>query len=558
MEVLKNNKSKIKHEIITKPFFGSLKNAELSLKKVSHKAIDYDEFLFILEKSYTKFINKIELVRFYDFIWTFNNKYEPGFNFKIAIIHTVPDAKFRDRLFAERDTITMHTGWYPYVMGSRANINTTLHRYYSSINYIPTNKIEPLRLGKPISLVDVSNNKNVNAILLRCTYGSILFDTGFGVDLMDIYDLKVICISHFHKDHCGGLYELLKNNNIPVLMAETTLEYILASSDVTNDDKLHLVKNVVVLEKITNGKIFREYFDFFPVFHCPGSVGFVYKGYNGYSIYYLGDVCLKNGFMQFQNIIDQMIIEDKRNKKYVIMDAALVGKNNFTVDSNDIPIVLIQDIVDLVRKRNIVFISNNIETLMYSYILFFIKSNIKNQNSIKLAINNDLYNIIKTLWGSVILQHRGTTTDAFVKSVLQGGRCNFVESQRVYPISALETIDCNEKIVSFVTVKEIEDYNQLLIERIKGSDVILVGYWTINTPIPETITKLQPRSVLRVSSPEWSFHSSKDDISSVINEWGDYGVSTILFHNYSKILRKFIKPFGNKANFINEMMVLEE
>lgn len=557
MEILRNNKSKIKYEIISKPFFGSLKNAELSLKKLSRKAIDYDDFLFVLEKSYSKFIDKIELVRFYDFEWTFNNKYEYGFNFKIAIIHTVPDAKFRDKLFAERDTITMNTGWYPYVMGSRANINTTLHRYYRSLNHIPANNIEPLRLGKPISLIDVSNDKSVNAILLRCTYGSILFDTGFGVDLLDNYDLKAICISHFHKDHCGGLYELLKKHDVPVLMAETTLEYILALSDVSNSDKLKLIKNVVVLERIAYGKIFRKYFDFFPVFHCPGAVGFVYKGYNGYSIYYLGDVCLKNGFMQFQNVIDQMIKEDKNNKKYLIMDAALLGKKNFTVDSNDIPIVLFQDTIDLVRKRNIVFISNSIETLMYSYILFFIKSNIKNQNSIKLAINNDLYNIIKTLWGSVILQHRGALTDAFVKSVLQGGRCNFVESQRVYPLSALDTIDCNEKMVSFVTVKEIEDY-QILIDRIKGSDVILVGHWTIKASIPENIAKLQPRSVLRVSSPEWSFHSSEEDIARAIYKWGDCGVSTILFHNYSKILRKFIAPFGSKANFINENIVLED
>lgn len=557
MHIIENIKSNIKYEIINKPFFGSLSNAELSLKKVSRKAIDCTDFINLLEKSYHKFIDKIELVQFYDFEWTFNNRYERGFNFKIAIIHTMPDAKFRDKLFAERDRITINTGWYPYIMGSRANINTTLHRYYRAINHIPANKMEPLQLGKPNSIIDVSNNKSVNAILLCCTYGSILFDTGFGVDLPDNSDLKAICISHFHKDHCGGLYELLERRDIPVLMSETTLEYILALKEVLDGDKLALIKNVVVLEKVAYGKIFRKYFDFFPVFHCPGAFGFVYKGYNGCSIYYLGDVCLKNGFMQFQKVIDQMIKEDENSKKYVIMDAALVGKNNFTVDSDDIPVVLLQDTVDLVRKRDVVFISNSIEILMYSYILFFMKSNIKNIGSIKLTINDDLYDIVKTLWASVILKHRRATIDAFVKNVLQGGRCNFVESQRVYPISALDTVDRNENIASFITVKEIDD-NQLLRDRINGADVVLVGHWTIKASIPETIAKLQPRSVLRVSSPEWSFHSSEEDISRAIYEWSDCGVNTVLFHNYSKVLRKFILPFDGKANYICEQIVLED
>lgn len=543
-----NASSKIEYKVTTKPFFGSLKNAEKALLKASRYTISHDEFLTVLEKSYSTYLNDIEFVNFYDFAWTFNDRYTRNMNFKLAMIYTAPNAKLRDKLFAERDNITLHTGWYPYVVGSRANVISALHRAFKEENGIDSCKIEPFRLGKPLSIMDVSNNPAVNAVLLECLNGSILFDTGFGVNLPSECNLKAICISHFHSDHCGGLFELLKTHSVPVLITETTLDYLLVLPNISYEDKLNLCANAVVLEQLIYGRIFRNFLDFFPVFHCPGSTGFVYKGFPGHSIYYLGDVCLKNGFFNFRTTVDRMIAEDKNDKKHIIIDAALIGKSNFTIDSDDIPVVLLQDVGEMAGKRNVIFISNSVETLLYSYILFFIKSNTKVRNSIKLSTNNDLYNVIRSLWGPVILSQKGSAIDPFVKNVLQGGRCNFAETQRLYPLSSLDSIDDWEKTASFVTMSDV-DTNIQIQSRIKSSDVILLGHWTMKASIPESIAKLHPRSVLRVSSPEWSFHTSEGDIAEAISAWEKFGVEIILFHNYSKVLRKFSKSLPN-TNYI--------
>ncbi|MDD4509827.1 MAG: MBL fold metallo-hydrolase, partial [Oscillospiraceae bacterium] len=361
-------------------------------------------------------------------------------------------------------------------------------------------------------------------------------------------NLKAICISHFHSDHCGGLFELLKRHSVPVLIAEITLNYLLVLPNISYEDKLNLAVNAVVLERLIYGKIFRNCLDFFPVFHCPGSAGFVYKGFPGDSVYYLGDVCLKNGFLDFRSTVDRMIAEDKNDKKHIVIDAALIGKSNFTIDLDDIPIVLLQDVVEIARKRNVIFVSNSVETLQYSYILFFIYSNVKVWNSLKLSVNDDLYNIIKSLWGPVILSQKGSAIDPFVKNVLHGSRCNFAETQRLYPLSSLHSIDDREKIASFVTMSDVDNNIQIQ-NRIKSSDVILLGHWTMKASIPESVAQLKPRSVLRVSSPDWSFHTSESDIAEAINTWNQLGAETILFHNYSKVLRKFSKSLPN-TNYI--------
>ena len=130
MTALYNGKNTIPYEHINKPYFASLKNAFSSLNNTTADLYNYEEFLEFIEKCYPKEAENIELVRFYDFTWTFDKKYGDNFRFHLSVIYIKPCGKTRDTLFSNRDKITKYTGWYPYIVGSRANVTKTKHKEF--------------------------------------------------------------------------------------------------------------------------------------------------------------------------------------------------------------------------------------------------------------------------------------------------------------------------------------------------------------------------------------------------------------------------------------------
>ncbi len=544
MKRLCKNYKHLYYEIITKPYFGSLKRAIIALEKFDKKPYIIEEFLFFIEKSYPKVFLEIDMIRFYDYIWKDNSRFKNGFQFRLAIVHLKPNAYIRDFLFSEREKITSYTGWYPYIVGSRAEITKPVYKTIMKNNNIRTPRIENLCLGKPLRLTDISNCEDANASLLECQEGSILFDTGFGVEIPEQCNLKAVCISHFHKDHSYGLLQIIKEHKIPVIMSETTLEHIINLNNFSDLEKNAIVKSTITVEEIIYLKEFRNSLDFFPIFHAPGSIGYIYKAFPGHYVYYLGDVCIKNGFLEYGLQLNDLIRKDPAKQKTVIIDAAMIGKKEYSISNEDIPSILIEDLLGSIRKRNIVFISTSIETLIYSYLLSFIETNKSKEKSIKLVLNDSLFNLLKTMWGPLILKK--FNIDPFVNRVLGNNRLNFIESQRVYPLSAIDTISFDENVVIFSTMLGVKDCESLS-KRLFGADIALVGPWTLKSSIPIELSQVKPRSVIRVSSPDWSFHSTEEDLTNTILEWNSQSIKTVLFHNYPKSLKKYILKFKNNG-----------
>ena len=553
-----NSCDELNYGVSNKPFFGSLNTAYTYLTNVKRQPVSYKGFISSLRKYYPKESNNIRYVKFHDFVWNFNNKYKKGFRFRVAFIYTEPCARIRENLFEERDRILKYTGWYPYITGKRASKNVYLYNSRKAHKLNEKLKNNILALGRPISLCDISSNKNSNAILLKCERGDILFDTGFEVKLPDNSNLKAVCVSHFHSDHIKGIYDLLKYDNIVFIMSEITLNLIitLMIDDISNQIEYleKLTKTTIVLDSSKNSVDFRKYLDVFPIFHCPGSTGFVYRGFPNISVYYFGDVCLNNGFLDFKGQIDNILQNDTNDRKYIIMDAALIGKGEFTIDSDDIPEIIINDAIDLVKKRNVIFLGSSTEILLYSYILLFTNElKLNSTSNLKLSANKFLmnkktYNAICALWETIIAESRLATNDPFIKNVLGGNRHNFVETHRLYPSSSIKTIDNSENLYCFLDIKDLD--NQEIAKRLKGANFILLGHWANRVSIPESVSNLKPRLVLRVSSPDWSFHSTEESIIAAINSWEQYGVKPILFHNYSKVLRKFCKSIECDTDYI--------
>lgn len=536
----------------TKPYFGPWKNAIAALEKVNIEAFSELEFLDFIKSNYKDVYDNIEWIRFHDFFWRGKKKHKivpnSNFRFRMAIFNIRPLPFARDYLYEVREEITRKTGWYPLVQGSRANIhNPPYLRWKQKLPYIE--KID-CDIGTIKGVYDASSDNSGNCILLEGDMGQILFDTGFNVDQTKIKDLKMVFLSHFHKDHSGGIWSILDNLRVPVLLSGSSLAYLWDLKGIHLDQKLRLLQNAVVIDGPFYSNLDYNNISVFPVFHSPGSYGLKYKDFSNRSVYYFGDICLKNGFLDCSNQILTQLLQDDTEEKIVLIDCAMVGKSDFCISDEDTPLTIIDELCNGVSRRNVIFVSQSPEMLIYSYIKAFKYSGEVN-NVIKMVLNNELYELIKTLWCSVILR-KSEQIDPFVHSVIGNSKSNFVESHRVYPISALSNIEREENVISFVTLSDILEHTNLS-DRIKKGDILLAGTLALRNDIPPEIIVAKPRSILRIASEEWSFHSREEDIADFVKELSLNGIRSYLFHNYSGVLRKFIKKYklDNDLVYIN-------
>lgn len=530
------------YEKSNRPFFGPWTKAYEALQKVKIQPALEEEYLEYIEKEVPDIYEMIEWVRFHNFTWkekgskkrAFNN-----FNFRLAVTYTKPLPEIRDKLFEIREKVTCDTGWYPLVMGSRALISKPKYRIMQKkLRIMPRFKNIDTFIGKLKSIRDISNCHESNCFLLNGTEGSILFDTGFGINYNGIENLKTVFLSHFHKDHTYGIWDLIEKKQVPIVLSEVTLTYLLSLKIINLEAKKTLLEQACVLES-PNTKIDSNCsINTIPVFHAPGSYGYIYNDKNECSVIYLGDVCLNNGFYNFSEQIAKIILNLDSRNKWVILDASMVGKSDLSICDEDTPKLLLQEISSDVSKRNVLFISSSPEMLIYSYIYSFLITR-TSELKIKLVLNDDLFDLVKTLWGSFILKDRGYV-DLYVKAVLGKNKSDFVESFRVYPLSTLGKISKDDNVIAFITPVDITK-NHLLEDRIKKADIFLAGTLALRSDIPEELVKAKPRSIIRVASPDWSFHSSEADLKEFINILSSNGIKTILFHNYSKVLKKFLK-----------------
>lgn len=253
------------YEIRNKPLFASMKRAREALLEPHNKAHDIDSFFAYLENNYATEIDYIEFVTFYDYV-----DQADGFHYNIAYIYTSSSLKVRDLIFAQRRQITKDTGWYPMVSGSRANF--TVFKVSDSYIYwnIAAHKPPYVHLGRPLFIRNIAEDISSTAILLSCEKGNILLDTVFGIEHEVIESLEFVFLSHFYKDHSAGIFNLLKEKELPVILSDITLGYLLNLKNIDDTDKILLIKNAVLIESIKDRSYIYSTIEFFSSYHCPG------------------------------------------------------------------------------------------------------------------------------------------------------------------------------------------------------------------------------------------------------------------------------------------------
>lgn len=509
-----------------KPFFGPTRRARQALQAVTIPPCPQADFFHHVRVTMPAVYANIEWVRF----WRFMRQDHDCFDYRIAVVFLRPVPAVREELFLKREEVTLATGWYPLVTGSRARVpRTTLARFMG--------KDLPLKvdIGKLESVVNMSAEPTGQSILLKGQLGSILLDTGFGVRWAEIDQLRAVFVSHFHRDHSGGLWELIRSLGVPVLMSRASLAQLalLAPPQMKNS----LVGRVY----LTEGQSYPESLSFFPTFHCPGSEALVYTG-AGTTLVYLGDCCLGNGFLHFLPRLLSQLQKILTPRKWLILDGALVGKAfGSVVNEENSPELVLQKMVEGVQTRNVLFLSDSPELLVYAYLrAFHLTRATPGDSHIKLFINARTYELCRHLWGDVLARR---IKDPVVSSLFGGSLSDFIESHRVYPLSALRLCSERENVVAFVTLRDVLRLDTVR-RRIQDSNLLLVGTLALRSSLPRELYQEKPWQVLRVASPDWSFHSSERAILSFTESLLDVGWKVILFHNSAQQLEEFVMASG--------------
>lgn len=520
------------YETTDRKLFMSLKRAKSMLSMEHNNACYIESFFDYLYNNYDYIRDYIDFITFYEFDY---KEKDETFKYNIAYIYTKPSLEFRDAFFGEREIITKETGWYPYITGARANFtHLTAEKSYK---YWKIKKTKPpyVHLGRPLSIKNVASDYAATAMLLKCEKGNILLDTGFGIEEECVETIDYIFISHFHYDHTGGLVNILKKKDIPVIMSSLTLNYMLDLDSIKDEDKKRILKNVIMSDFMNDRPYIFSTLEFFDSYHCPGSVGVMYK-YRDTIVVYAGDICLENGFYCYKDIFSG-IVEKYYKNKYIILDSALVMKSDLSIGEDKFEDVS-ESLFDEIKDNNALFISNGTEMLFNIYIKLFAKSVLCSKET-KFVVSDDLYKLLKNVLRSWLLSKY--RNDPFIKYTLASGRANFAETRRLYPMSKGEQFLGMQDVVYILSLKDVEKLENTSL--LNGADCFLTGPLAFENRTYDCLENLKYKSIKRLASSDWSFHSDKDSLANFIIQHRE--CKFILFHSFPKVLNKFRKSFSD-------------
>lgn len=536
------------YEKVEKPFLGPRRRATAALKKVTIQPLSEESFLDFLKENYATIYSCLEWVRFHKFEGEASGE---RMIFRLAITNLVPDPTIRDLLFHLREQVTVRTGWYPVVQGSRAAFAQLPSRPANTWSMTLAHLGSTGELGCIDSMVPLcSSSESGNSFALQGSRGRLLLDFGTNWPRYDAGPFTLRFLTHYHRDHSGGIWDAIRESDSPVVLSRPSLAYLCSLDAGSVDDKRRLVSNSLLPEEVRTIELSDGcQIEFFPVFHCPGSFGISITDCYSNSIVYFGDVCLGNGFYNYADTARQIVMASHGTRKWVLLDGATVGRTEDTIEEDDNPRAVLDQFGDSSRHRNVIFMNTQPEALLYSYILVFLQTR-PLEPPVRILLSSDLYNLLRTLWRPVILRDQ-KNIDPFVRSAIGKSMANFVETHRLYPLTqaVLSKIPSDEGCIVFASPRDITEVTDLQ-ARIKRADVVLSGTMALRSDVPPEILQARPRSIVRVASPDWSFHSDEQTLADFIRTMTACGVGVLLFHNFPKRFERLIRRYGFDPNLV--------
>jgi len=526
------NAEHFRYEITTSRFTGSRSYAKRAFDVIHTPPVAPERFLDHLQsKKYRNAYLALEWVRFYSF--------KEGIrDLNLAVLNLAPDPTIRWMIFENREAITRATGWYPVVHGSRAHPSRLVK---PSVAWVPS-------LGRLERLDAIANSGETGAsFLLHGAEGDALFDFGFGTDSSanSSHHFAFRFLSHAHGDHSIGIWNALRNDNSPIFLSRTSVAFLTNFSDnAASTEALSRLtaipdKSLLGLTPLSSGT------RFFRVFHSPGSLGIQVNDTYGTSVTYFGDLCLRNGFHDFSQEALDIVTAPQATNRWVMLDATFAGRKRDSIEATDSPENILKDIATTASKRTVFFVNKLPEPLIYSYLQAFLLTR-SPELHVPILLTQDLYKTLGALWLPVI-RRSPAEIDPFIQAQLGSHTANFAESYRFYPLSASVLKQLPPNMASIIFCKP-EDFDLVegLTDRVKSANLVLTGALARESGLDSLpmLAKTAPRTILRVDTPDWSFHSDEDALAEFVRDITSRGGRVVLFHNHSSSLDRFIKKYN--------------
>lgn len=526
------NARHFRYQKIARPFRGSLKNATAMILSVEATPVSEEDFLTLLRAEYPRYYGGIEWVKFHQFQGGWRKHRDVYY--RLAVINVIADPVLRETFYADREEIYRRTGWYPLIQGSRVRFFDTPYRDMERHAHrgFEMPPIGTLRRVEPVAASDTDGN----SFLVVGDQGTLLLDCG----MRDVGrpSPSAIFLSHFHRDHAGGVWPLLRQSDLPVVLSPVSLKYLCALRHIPEAERRALARCSVYPQEVraaerTDGTAI----EIFPVFHCPGAYGLRIEDRHGNALTYFGDLCLRNGFHNFTEEAYQIAARGG-GARWALLDAALVGRHLHGDEGHVTLKSTISNLLKQEQRRNLIFICDRPETQLYSYIQSFIQT--MPVRAIKYLISPELYHVVRTLWQPQIARDV-ESSDPVVRALLGNFMHNFAETQRLYPLAEqiLRSIDLQFPCVIFADPTDLARMPSLR-ERAANGDIFLSGTLAVRDTVPVEVSDLGHPVIHRIASADWGFHSEEADLAAFIRRLTAEGVNVVLFHNFPHRIEHFI------------------
>lgn len=390
----KMNKGKfISYEICEHPYSGPRRKAIKALRQRTIKPVLAIDFMYYLKHKYRQHLKSIEWIRFHRFV-------EDKISYAVAILNIAPSLESRTQLYEDRELITRETGWYPLIMGSKARIHLPLIDRASIWD-----NMEHLKLTSfgNVSSMRESSQRSGNSFKIIFQHANLLLDVGFDCSSLFDESTKCIFLSHFHQDHSGGLERVLTSErHVPILLSIQTFNTLwrIFESLKKKDLQEKLLRRALIVAPNENIKI-RDgcSLSFIETYHCPGSIGISITDPINKSIIYLGDLCLRNGFLDYRPTVKKLLCDANEKSEHTIcfLDSTFINKKYDNIPYTQTP----KEILELIKSGreipNIWFISRQPETLIYLFLFFFRETRQKYDYPKKLLADNKVLTLLLSI-----------------------------------------------------------------------------------------------------------------------------------------------------------------
>lgn len=528
------------YERTTERFKGPLSRAIEALRQPLNGTVSAAGFLRHLATTYPDMYCSLEWVRFHTFL---TNK-APGLQMRVAVVSVMPRPAVRDGLFRARQAITNETGWYPLIQGSRIDTDRLLISALWEQRPLGTSLPRLQSVGQLLRVRAMANSDEQGiCFVLEGTEGALQLDTGKELPRQLPAKTRGTILTHFHGDHSGGVWALTKTSPAPVLLSHGTLRSLWGLTDVPPQDKLALIHRARPFSGRRNYRFADGgSLELFPVFHTPGATGMRLMDRAGNLLVYFGDICLRNGFKDFRQEALDLVLHGPAQRRFLLLDATMAKRPQDPIDPNDTPREILKDVADGATSRNVFFLSSQPEALVYACLQAFYLT--KSSNT-KLLLSVPLQRALWSLMHPLLVKRR-SSFDPVVLALTGGSYySHFAESHRIYPLvpQVLLEIPADEPVVVFAQPSELTVLEGLT-QRLRKSVVYLAGVIAQRLDLPHLLTASRPKAIFRVETPDWSFHSSDEDLAAYSRMLAEHGVCVGLFHSFPRNLRRFIKVYG--------------